>query len=91
MGLPSDDFVVIQKGKQPGEPCVITINCPDKTGLGCDICRIILEFGLYITKGGLLYTTKINVHFLAQNWNVFSFFFLPIFYVIFWRLNKENN
>ncbi|XP_062171415.1 ACT domain-containing protein ACR9-like [Alnus glutinosa] len=51
MGLPSDDFVVIQKGKQPGEPCVININCPDKTGLGCDICRIILEFGLYITKG----------------------------------------
>ncbi|KAK9279367.1 hypothetical protein L1049_013046 [Liquidambar formosana] len=51
MVLPSDDAVLIQKGKRPGEPCVITINCPDKTGLGCDICRTILDFGLYITKG----------------------------------------
>lgn len=52
MGVPNDDVVLIQKGKQPGEPHVITVNCPDKTGLGCDICRIILDFGLYITKGG---------------------------------------
>ncbi|KAK9029132.1 hypothetical protein V6N11_026255 [Hibiscus sabdariffa] len=51
MGVPSDDAVLIQKGKKPGEPHVITVNCPDKHGLGCDICRIILEFGLYITKG----------------------------------------
>ncbi|KAG2673526.1 hypothetical protein I3760_13G096000 [Carya illinoinensis] len=55
MGLPSDDIVVIEKGNEKGngkdEPFVITINCPDKMGLGCDICRIILEFGLYITKG----------------------------------------
>ncbi|XP_010259961.1 PREDICTED: ACT domain-containing protein ACR9-like isoform X2 [Nelumbo nucifera] len=51
MGVHSDDVVLIQKGKQPGEPCVITVNCPDKTGLGCDLCRIILEFGLCITRG----------------------------------------
>lgn len=51
MGVPSDDAVLIQKGKKPGEPYVITVNCPDKTGLGCDICRIILDFGLFITKG----------------------------------------
>lgn len=51
MGVPSDDAVVIQKGKKPGEPHVVTVNCPDKTGLACDICRIILDFGLYITKG----------------------------------------
>ncbi|KAA8543912.1 hypothetical protein F0562_021911 [Nyssa sinensis] len=52
MGVPSeDDAVLIQKGKKPGEPHVITVNCPDKIGLGCDICRIILDFGLYITKG----------------------------------------
>ncbi|KAI4317436.1 hypothetical protein L6164_025303 [Bauhinia variegata] len=53
MGLASsdDDVVKIEKGKNPGEPCFITVNCPDKTGLGCDICRIILEFGLYVTKG----------------------------------------
>lgn len=51
MGIPWDDVVLIQKGKTPDEPCVITVNCPDKVGLGCDLCRIILEFGLWITKG----------------------------------------
>ncbi|XP_059660714.1 ACT domain-containing protein ACR9-like isoform X2 [Cornus florida] len=51
MGSPGeDDVVLVQKGKKQGEPHVITVNCTDKTGLGCDICRIILEFGLYITK-----------------------------------------
>ncbi|KAG2670198.1 hypothetical protein I3760_14G073200 [Carya illinoinensis] len=50
MGAPCDDVVVIEKGKNPGEPFVITINCPDKTGLSCDICRVILEFGLFISK-----------------------------------------
>ncbi|KAL8129908.1 hypothetical protein V2J09_019063 [Rumex salicifolius] len=49
--LPNDDAVLIQKGKKPGEPCVITVNCPDNTGLACDICRTILDFGLFITKG----------------------------------------
>lgn len=53
MGLPSDDAVVIHKGKSPGDPYVITVNCPDKTGLGCDICRTILDFGLYICKGDI--------------------------------------
>ncbi|EFH52017.1 hypothetical protein ARALYDRAFT_323253 [Arabidopsis lyrata subsp. lyrata] len=38
-------------GKKIGDAHVITVNCPDRTGLGCDICRIILDFGLYITKG----------------------------------------
>ncbi|KAL4571010.1 hypothetical protein LXL04_017760 [Taraxacum kok-saghyz] len=51
IGMPSDDAVVIQKGKKQGDPFVITVNCPDKTGLGCDICWIILDFGLYIVKG----------------------------------------
>lgn len=52
MGVPSDDAVLIQKPKRPGEPFVITVNCPDKTGLGCDICRTVLDFGLCVTKGG---------------------------------------
>ncbi|KAK8520653.1 hypothetical protein V6N12_004585 [Hibiscus sabdariffa] len=51
MGVPTDDAVLIQKGKKPGDPHVITVNCPDKHGLGCDFCHIILDFGLYITKG----------------------------------------
>lgn len=52
MGVPNEDVVLIESGKKEGDPCVITVNCPDKTGLGCDLCRIILEFGICITKGG---------------------------------------
>ncbi|KAI9128501.1 hypothetical protein K1719_001494 [Acacia pycnantha] len=50
MGVPLDDVVVIQPGKNSDEPCVVTVNCPDKAGLGCDLCGIILEFGLRITR-----------------------------------------
>lgn len=53
MGIPCDDVVVIQKEKKSGEPCVISINCPDKAGLGCDLCQIVLEFGLCIAKGDI--------------------------------------
>ncbi|KAI3450424.1 hypothetical protein Pfo_007089 [Paulownia fortunei] len=42
-----DDAVLIEKRKKAGEPYVITVNCPNKTGLGCNICHTILEFGLY--------------------------------------------
>ncbi|MQL90329.1 hypothetical protein Taro_022930 [Colocasia esculenta] len=49
-----DDMVVIRQPEKPGEPSIITINCPDKTGLGCDLCRIILFFGLSIVRGGIL-------------------------------------
>ncbi|KAK1264997.1 hypothetical protein QJS04_geneDACA011222 [Acorus gramineus] len=57
MGVSSEDVVVIQKHQVEGkreresEGRIITVNCPDKTGLGCDLCRIILEFGLCITRG----------------------------------------
>ncbi|XP_021813843.1 ACT domain-containing protein ACR9 [Prunus avium] len=51
MGIPCDDVVVIKEGNTPSEPSVVTVNCPDKAGLGCDLCRIILQFGLCITKG----------------------------------------
>ncbi|XP_062154052.1 ACT domain-containing protein ACR9 [Alnus glutinosa] len=51
MGIPfDDDVVLIQHGKEPGEPSVITVNCPDNAGLGCDLSRIILEFGLTIAR-----------------------------------------
>lgn len=53
MGIPWDDVVVIQQGKDHNEPCIVTVNCPDKAGLGCDLCRIILEFGLRITRAGI--------------------------------------
>lgn len=47
-----DDVVLIRQAEKPGDPTEITVNCPDKTGLGCDLCRIILQFGLSISRGG---------------------------------------
>ncbi|KAL6141918.1 hypothetical protein ACLB2K_060204 [Fragaria x ananassa] len=51
MGILHDDVVIITEPEKEGDPSVITINCPDKTGLGCDLCRIILFFGLSIVRG----------------------------------------
>lgn len=53
MTVLSDDAVVIRRGPRPGDPTEITINCPDKIGLGCDITRIMFEFGLSIIRGGV--------------------------------------
>lgn len=52
MGILHEDMVLITEGEKSGDPTVITVNCPDKTGLGCDLCRIILLFGLNICRGG---------------------------------------
>lgn len=52
MGSLHEDVVVIRQGEKAGDPTVITVNCPDKTGLGCDLCRVILLFGLSICRGG---------------------------------------
>ena len=33
-------------------PCAeFRVTCPDKTGLGADICRVVFEFGLVVTRG----------------------------------------
>ncbi|KAL9998890.1 putative ACT domain-containing protein ACR1-12 [Helianthus debilis subsp. tardiflorus] len=58
MGMSWDDVVLIEKSKNSGDPTVVTVNCPDKAGLGCDLLRVVLEFGLYVTRGGffILYT-----------------------------------
>lgn len=54
MGIMCQDVVVISPPEKSGDPTVITVNCPDKTGLGCDLCRIILQFGLSISRGDLI-------------------------------------
>lgn len=51
MGILYEDVVLIRPAEREGDPSVITVNCPDKTGLGCDLCRIILFFGLSIVRG----------------------------------------
>ncbi|XP_072993771.1 ACT domain-containing protein ACR10-like [Typha latifolia] len=51
MGIPSDDVVLIRQPERAGEPSEITVSCPDKTGLGCDLCRVILLFELSIVRG----------------------------------------
>ncbi|XP_060201452.1 ACT domain-containing protein ACR10 [Lycium barbarum] len=50
MGILYDDVVLLKQSEREGEPNVITVNCPDKTGLGSDLCRIILFFGLTIVR-----------------------------------------
>ncbi|KAE8702584.1 ACT domain-containing protein ACR9 [Hibiscus syriacus] len=50
MGILSEDVVLIQLPKDPSDPTVVTFNCPDKPGLGCDLCRTLLEVGLSITR-----------------------------------------
>ncbi|KAK6147062.1 hypothetical protein DH2020_017974 [Rehmannia glutinosa] len=50
MGLLFDDAVIIRQSEKEEEPSVITVNCPDKTGLGSDLCRIILFFGLTVVR-----------------------------------------
>lgn len=53
MGLPSDEIVLIRLGQKKGDPSVITINCPDKLGLGADLARLLLEFGLTVVRGDM--------------------------------------
>lgn len=53
MGILYQDVVVISPPEKSGDLTVITVNCPDKTGLGCDLCRIILRFGLSISRGDI--------------------------------------
>ncbi|KAL8526136.1 hypothetical protein ACS0TY_015387 [Phlomoides rotata] len=50
MGFLFDDAVIIRQSEKEEEPSVITVNCPDKTGLGSDICHIILFFGLTLVR-----------------------------------------
>ncbi|XP_057782609.1 ACT domain-containing protein ACR10-like [Salvia miltiorrhiza] len=50
MGILFDDAVVIRQSEKEEEPSVITVNCPDKTDLGSDLCRIILFFGLTLVR-----------------------------------------
>lgn len=54
MGILFDDAVIISESEKEEEPSVITVNCPDKTGLGSDLCRIILFFGLTLVRTGTL-------------------------------------
>ncbi|KAM6597100.1 hypothetical protein CsatA_007624 [Cannabis sativa] len=62
MGLPSDDVVLIHQGKNPGEPYIVTVNCPDKTGLGCDICNISTDgIWCYIVLWAVPHSSSVKV------------------------------
>jgi len=55
MGILHDDVVIMREPEKEGETTIITVNCPDKTGLGSDLCRIILFFHLTILRAGITY------------------------------------
>jgi hypothetical protein len=74
MRIPSDEVVQIRHADAAGDPTVVTVSCPDQTGLGCDLCRLVLLFGLNILKGGAsachaplaaLISAKIPVYFFG--------------------------
>ncbi|KAJ7561770.1 hypothetical protein O6H91_03G040600 [Diphasiastrum complanatum] len=55
MGAPppptNDETVVVHPGKSPGDPTVITVNCPDQIGLGSALTGVIFDFGLSVIRG----------------------------------------
>lgn len=75
MGILNDDAVLIKEAEKAGDKTLITVNCPDKTGLGCDLCRIILLFGLSIAKGGIsfypLYRISNKLYFIFRHIFIF--------------------
>ncbi|CAN1230954.1 ACT domain-containing protein ACR9 [Linum grandiflorum] len=83
--MQSDDTVVIEKGKKPGEPHIVTVNCPDKTGLACDVCRIVLDFGLYITKGACSISFVLP-NYLLMHSNSSS----PVYLLTFFSLDRKG-
>ncbi|CAK9256508.1 unnamed protein product [Sphagnum jensenii] len=50
-GVAGNEIVNVRRGHHQGDPSELTINCPDKVGLGCDFARIVFEFGLSVVKG----------------------------------------
>ncbi|KAK4435967.1 ACT domain-containing protein ACR10 [Sesamum alatum] len=50
MGIIYEDAVLIKEAEKAGEHTVITVNCPDKTGLDVICVRIILLFGLALPE-----------------------------------------
>lgn len=65
MGIVYDDAVIIRQSEGEEEPSVITVNCPDKTGLGCDLCHIILFFGLTVVRIGMFFEPMIQLIAIA--------------------------
>ncbi|KAA8524851.1 hypothetical protein F0562_011274 [Nyssa sinensis] len=53
IGILYDDELIIRQSENEEDTSVITMNCLDKTGLGCDLCHLILFFGLSIVRVGI--------------------------------------
>lgn len=53
MLYPNDEVVVIRLGQKKEDPRKITVSCPDKLGLACDLSRVIFEFGLSVVRADL--------------------------------------
>ena len=49
-----DDDEIVTVRPLPGQDMTeIRISCPDATGLGCDIARVLLDFGLKELQGDI--------------------------------------
>ena len=82
MGILYDDVVIMRQSEKEGEATVITVNCPDKTGLGCDLCRLILLFGLTILRVGIL-SLRLRISTVYLPSLTLSHWYLVFFFVLF--------
>ncbi|KVI04937.1 hypothetical protein Ccrd_016735 [Cynara cardunculus var. scolymus] len=64
MRMSSEDVVLVEESKNSGDPTVVAVNCPDKAGLGCDLLRVVLEFGLYVTRGESMLKCKMHMNLI---------------------------
>ena len=59
------------QGREEDREREVRISCPDATGLGCDIARLLLDFGLRIMEGmclpPCLSTPPLRVHSSSQH------------------------
>lgn len=92
-----NEIVNVRRGHHQGDPSELTINCPDKVGLGCDFARIVFEFGLSVVKGGkqaepsqvfsfLKHKTKKKVHRKFYRHRKFLLFF----YIYIWEEEEAH-
>ncbi|GKA64534.1 chloroplast J-like domain protein 1, partial [Tanacetum coccineum] len=52
MGSSWEDIMLNEKSKNESKVTIVTVNRLAKKGLGCDFLMIVLDFVLYVTRGG---------------------------------------
>jgi hypothetical protein len=69
-GFPTIRVATLCRRVSDGDDSVreIRISCPDATGLGCDITRMLLDFGLKILSGVMLLCVLLSFAADIRRW-----------------------